>query len=56
MENMSRMNGDDLENNESAGRDHDVINLLQKQAHSHTTKTGVHHYENGVHHFYTCTF
>ena len=34
-------------------RHHDVINLWQKQARSHATKTGVHHLKNGVHHFYT---
>ena len=31
----------------------DVINLWQKQARSHATKTGVHHLKNGVHHIYT---
>ena len=31
----------------------DINKLLQKQARSHATKTGVHHLKNGVHHFYT---
>ena len=36
----------------SLKRHNDVINLLQKQARSHATKTGVHHLKSGVHHIY----